>query len=88
MWAVMALQSWECCAPYLLPTLTRTTTGIRSAPADMACHLESWLKISSPARPRKSQYISSTSARPPSMAQPTAVPTMAPSEMGALNRRW
>ena len=88
MWAVMALQSCECWAPYLLPTLTRSTTGIRRTPADMACHLESWLKISSPARPRKSQYISSTRGRPPSMAQPTAVPTIAPSEMGALKSRW
>ena len=34
----------------------------------MACHLDSWLKISSPARPMKSQYISSTTARPPDSA--------------------
>lgn len=63
-----ALQSWECCAPYLLPTLMRTTTGILMAPALMACHLESWLKSSSPARPRKSQYMISATARPPAMA--------------------
>ena len=35
----------------------------RSRPADMACHLAIWLKISSPARPMKSQYMSSTSGR-------------------------
>ncbi len=34
----------------------------------MACHLEAWLKISSPARPMKSQYMSSTTARPPERA--------------------
>ena len=68
MCATRADQSWECWAPYLLPTLTRSTSGIFSSPADIDCHLATWLKISSPARPRKSQYISSTTARPPDRA--------------------
>ena len=66
-WAHIALQSWLCCAPYFEPTLMRSTTGILSIPALMACHLESWLKTSSPARPRKSQYMSSATALPPLM---------------------
>ena len=68
MWAHMLVQSWLCWAPYLEPTETRSTTGIFSRPPDMDCHLASWLKISSPARPMKSQYINSTSGRPPSRA--------------------
>ena len=68
MWAVRALQSWLCWAPYLAPTDTRSTRGILSRPALMDCHLAIWLKTSSPARPRKSQYMSSTTARPPAMA--------------------
>ena len=48
----------------MLPTETRSTTGIFSRPPDIDCHLASWLKISSPARPMKSQYISSTSDAP------------------------
>ena len=68
MWATSAVQSWECWAPYLLPTETRSTSGILSRPADIDCHLAGWLKISSPARPRKSQYMSSTTARPPARA--------------------
>ena len=67
MWAHRAVQSWLCWAPYLEPTDTRTTTGIFRMPADMDCHLDSWLKISSPAQPMKSAYISSTTARPPHM---------------------
>ena len=58
-------QSCECCAPYFMPTDTRSTSGICSRPADIACHLAIWLKISSPARPMKSQYISSATTRPP-----------------------
>ena len=46
----------------------RSTIGSDSTPADMACHLASWLKTSSPARPRKSQYINSTTTRPPLIA--------------------
>ena len=68
MWATRPVQSCECWAPYLLPIEERSTTGSFSAPADIDCHLASWLKISSPARPMKSVYISSTSDRPPSMA--------------------
>ena len=68
MWATMEVQSWECCAPYLEPTETRSTRGMVSTPADMDCHLDTWLKTSSPARPRKSQYISSGTTRPPHMA--------------------
>ena len=62
MWAVSAEKSCECWAPYLAPTDIRTTTGIVSIPADIACHLESWLKSSSPARPIKSAYISSATS--------------------------
>ena len=65
MWATIEVQSCECWAPYLVPTDTRSTSGIFSTPADMACHLAIWLKISSPARPMKSQYISSATTRPP-----------------------
>ncbi len=65
MCAIREVQSWQCCAPYLLPTDTRSTSGIFSTPADIACHLHTWLKTSSPARPRKSQYMSSGTARPP-----------------------
>jgi hypothetical protein len=32
MWFTMAVQSCECCAPYLEPTETRSTTGISSTP--------------------------------------------------------
>jgi len=64
----MLVHSWECWAPYLLPTDTRSTNGIFSTPALMACHLGIWLKTSSPAQPRKSQYINSTTARPPAIA--------------------
>ena len=68
MWATMDVQSCECCAPYFAPTETRSTSGICKTPADMACHLAIWLKISSPARPIKSQYISSATASPPDSA--------------------
>ncbi len=68
MCATIEVQSCECWAPYLLPTDTRSTRGIFSTPADIACHLQTWLKTSSPARPRKSQYISSGTARPPHSA--------------------
>ncbi len=68
MWASSDDQSWECCAPYLLPTETRSTSGIFSTPADIACHLQTWLKTSSPALPRKSQYMSSGTALPPESA--------------------
>ena len=87
MWATSAVQSCECCAPYLLPTEQRSTTGSFRIPADIACHLAIWLKISSPARPMKSPYISSIRLRPPSIAWPTAVATMAASEIGELNSR-
>ncbi|MBA7636113.1 hypothetical protein ES703_43728 [subsurface metagenome] len=86
-WATTEVQSWECWAPYLLPTDTLRTRGILSTPADMACHLAIWLKISSPARPMKSQYISSATTRPPLKAYPTAVPTIAPSEI-VVGSRW
>ena len=52
----------------LLPTEMRRVSGMVSTPALIDCHLAIWLKTSSPARPRKSQYISSTSARPPARA--------------------
>ena len=68
MCAQSEVQSCECWAPYLLPTDTRSTTGIFSTPADMACHFGSWLNSSSPERPMKSQYISSGMARPPHRA--------------------
>ena len=68
MWCTSAVQSCECCAPYFAPTEMRSTTGMVNCPADIACHLESWLKISSPARPMKSAYISSATTRPPSSA--------------------
>src|ERR1035438_10530064 len=87
MWCSSAVQSWECCAPYLSPTEMRRTTGIDRTPADMACHFDNWLKISSPARPMKSAYMSSATARPPSIAYPTAAPTMAASEMNSLQLR-
>ena len=54
----------------------------------MACHLGSWLNTSSPQQPRKSQYMISGITRPPHMAYPIAVPMMAASAIGALNRRW
>ena len=63
--ATIELQSCECWAPYLAPTETRTTIGILIKPPDIGCHLAIWLNISSPARPMKSAYISSTSERPP-----------------------
>jgi len=88
MCATIEVQSCECCAPYLEPTDTRSTSGISSTPADIACHLDIWLKISSPARPMKSQYISSDTTRPPLSAYPTPAPTIAPSEIEVLNRRW
>ena len=68
MWAAARVKSCECWAPYLAPTEMRSTTGMVRSPADMACHFDSWLKISSPARPMKSAYISSATARPPSIA--------------------
>ena len=42
-------------------------TGIFRMPPDIACHFAIWLNTSSPARPRKSQYISSVTLRPPHM---------------------
>ena len=36
----------------------------------------------------KSLYMSSISTCPPHIPQPTAVPTIAASEIGALNSRW
>ena len=86
-WAQSAVQSCECWAPYLLPTEQRSTTGTRRIPADIECHLAIWLKISSPARPMKSPYISSMRLRPPSSAWPTAVAMIAASEIGELKRR-
>ena len=59
---MIAAQSCECCAPYLLPTETRSTSGMLSTRRHRR-HLAIWLNTSSPARPRKSQYISSTTAR-------------------------
>ena len=41
MCAVNAVQSCECCAPYLFPTETRNTTGILQYPPDIACHFAS-----------------------------------------------
>ena len=88
MWAQSAVQSCECCAPYLEPTETRRTMGILRMPADIACHFAIWLNISSPAHPMKSAYMSSTMARPPHMAYPTAEPTIADSDIGALKNLW
>ena len=88
MWVMSPVQSCECWAPYFDPTEARRTTGSDRAPADIACHLAIWLKISSPARPMKSAYMSSTRLRPPSIAWPTAAATMAASEIGELNSRW
>ena len=61
-------QSCECWAPYLDPIEALKTIGNLNSPADIACHFANWLNISSPARPIKSEYISSIIALPPEIA--------------------
>jgi len=72
--------------PYLLPTETRTVTGILSSPPLMDCHLESWLKTSSPAVQEVAVHQLHQGATA-LQGIADALPTMAPSEIGELKSR-
>ena len=80
MWAVRAVQSWECWAR-ALPTLTRRVTGNLMTLADMACHLAIWLNTSSPAQPEVAVHEFHQAACRPCIAH--GAPTMALSLMGS-----
>src|ERR1700754_1175508 len=80
---------WECVAPVARPPYTwvRTVMGAVVLPAVMNRNLAALLISWSAAMPMKSMIMISATGSRPSMAAPTAAPTIAASEIGVSSTR-